>query len=125
MVKKFVIVLGAVFVLFGILGFIPSATPNDLLLNLFAVGTVQNVIHLVSGAAAAAAVLAGNGYPRLYAQVVGIVYGVLAVLGFLGGDGAEVLGLFTVNTASNFLYLAIALAALYAGYSSQQRGSRV
>lgn len=121
MVKKFVLVLGAAFVLTGILGFIPALTPNGQLLSLFEVDTVQNIVHLLSGVVAIAAAL--GGYARLSAQAFGVVYGVVAVLGFLGGAGSEILGLFPVNTAGNFLHLAIALAALYAGFTPEPRRS--
>ncbi len=50
---------GAVFVLIGVLGFVPAFTPQDsngmpLLLGLFMVGVVHNIIHLLSGVAAPA-----------------------------------------------------------------------
>ena len=122
MVKNFVLALGAVFVLIGVLGFVPALTPNDQLLGIFAVDTVHNVVHLVSGLVAFGAVLAGSA--RLYAQVFGVVYGLVTVLGFLGGDGTEILGLFHVNTADNFLHVAIALSALYVGFTPEKRGSR-
>lgn len=124
MVKKFVLALGAVFVLIGILGFIPAVTPNDQLFYLFEVDATHNVVHLLSGIVALAAVAAGGGYVRLYAQVFGLVYGLVAVLGFLGGDGTSVLGFLHVNTADNFLHLAISLSLLYAGYMPESRRSR-
>ncbi len=61
MVKTLAMVFGAVFLLVGILGFIPAATPDHKLLGLFMVGGIRNVIHLLSGAAAIAGALQISG----------------------------------------------------------------
>ena len=54
MLKKLALMFGFVFVLVGILGFIPAAAPQHsdgmhYLLGLFMVGGVHNVVHLLSG----------------------------------------------------------------------------
>ncbi|MDP9211968.1 MAG: DUF4383 domain-containing protein [bacterium] len=123
MVKTYATVLGAVFVLVGILGFIPPLNPDGNLFGVFHVGTAHNVLHLVSGLAVLGAVLAGGIYPRLATQVIGLVYGVIAVLGFLIGQGV-VLGFLEVNVADNALYAVIALSALYAGFVPEGKTAR-
>jgi hypothetical protein len=117
MIQKLAWIFGAVFVLVGVLGFVPALTPDGYLLGIFEVDTLHNVIHLLSGILALGAAWTGA-YARLYFQVFGVVYGAVTVVGFLQGD--TVLGLFTVNVADHFLHFAIAAAALYAGFMMKE-----
>lgn len=118
MLKKAALVTGAVFVLIGLLGFVPALTPNDKLLGIFLVGGVHNAIHLLSGVAALAASQRRD-WSRLFFIVMGVVYALVTVLGFIAGDGGAVLGLFHVNTNDNFLHLVLAAAFLYLGFTSK------
>ena len=49
MTKTLALLLGAVFVLVGILGFIPAVAPNEHLLGIFHVNAAHNAVHLLSG----------------------------------------------------------------------------
>ena len=49
-------VFGVVFVLVGILGFVPGITSGGHLLGIFEVDTTHNIIHLISGILAFVAV---------------------------------------------------------------------
>lgn len=119
MFKNLALLFGAVFLLVGILGFIPAVSPEHsdgmrYLLGLFMVGGIHNAIHLLSGAAAVAGGLASEKYARLYFQIFGSVYALVTVIGFVQGD--TVLGIFDVNTADNFLHLGLALAIAGIGF---------
>jgi len=119
MYKKIALVAAAVFLLIGVLGFVPAFTTTDsmgmpLLLGLFMVGTLHNIIHLASGAAALAAGLTSEKASKLYFQIFGVVYLVVTIAGFLGGD--TVLGVLPVNLADNFLHLFLAVAGLAIGF---------
>lgn len=128
MLRKASMLLGAVFVLIGILGFVPVFTPNGLLLGIFEVDTVHNLIHLASGAAALLASTSAA-YSRLYFQVFGVVYAIVAVGGFLPplqlGEEEKLLGLTHMNLADNLLHVAIAAAALYLGFVYKDRDDAV
>lgn len=117
MVQKLAWVFGIVFVVIGLLGFVPALTPGGNLLGIFTVDPLHNIIHLLSGILALGAVLAGN-YARLYFQVFGVVYAVVAVVGFMQGD--TVLGLIVTNTADHVLHLVIAAVALWAGFGMKE-----
>src|SRR5215213_1305861 len=96
--SKISLVFGVVFVLIGILGFVPGATTTgadgmQLLLGLFMVDGLHNSIHLLSGVAGLAASM-NERYSRLYLQIFGAVYALVAVIGLIQGD--TVLGLFHV-----------------------------
>lgn len=106
-------VFGAVFILIGVLGFVPGITSNGHLLGIFEVSPLHNIIHLASGIAALA--MAGsNKLAKTYFQVFGVVYTVVTIAGFV--QGTTVLGLIGVNLADNLLHLAISVITLYAGF---------
>ncbi|MSR87072.1 DUF4383 domain-containing protein [Candidatus Peribacteria bacterium] len=105
LVTPFTRVLGVVLLLVGLLGFFMSSP----LLGLFEVDTLHNIIHIASGLVALA--VSGNMmYARMYLLIFGLVYLVVALVGFfMGGD---ILGLFHTNLEDNILHTAIALGCL-------------
>ena len=120
MVQKAALAFGVVFVVIGLGGFLPFLVTKDamgmeLLLGIFMVGALHNVIHLASGVAALASSSSAK-YAKLYFQVFGVVYALVTVLGFVVGDGGEILGLLPVNLADNLLHLVIAASSLYLGF---------
>ena len=64
---------------------------------------------------------ASYGGARVYALGLGAVYLVVAVLGFIAGNGDEILNLIPVNTEDNFLHLLIGLAGFAAGFATPAR----
>lgn len=117
MAKKYVTILGIIFVVLGVLGFIGPLTPNGNLFGIFAVDTNHDLVYLASGIVALAAVAGGEEYARLYAKAFGVIYGLVTVLGFMVGSG-DVLGFINVNQADTILHLAIAASALYVGFAN-------
>ena len=85
MAKTIAKVLGVVFILVGILGFL---APGMLGMHL---SLAHNLVHLVSGALALYFGFAGTlSGARLFCIIFGVVYGLLGVAGFLlGGDAAH------------------------------------
>ncbi len=119
MLKKIALVTGVVFILVGIMGLIPALTPDGKLLGLFLVtgglpGGGENVVHILSGIAALVASQRLD-WARLFFKVIGVVYALVTVLGFLIGEGS-ILGLVHVNMADNFLHLVFTAAFLYLGF---------
>ncbi len=78
------------------------------------IGGIENVVHLLSGAVAVASGLSSEKAAQLYFRVFGAVYALVTVVGFVQGD--TVLGIFPVNTADNFLHLALAVLILGIGF---------
>lgn len=107
-------VFGVVFLVIGVLGFVPGITSNGHLLGIFEVDTIHNIIHIVSGIAALA--MAGSS-ATLFFKGFGVVYLIVTIVGFLQGD--TVLGLIGVNMADNLLHLVVSLAALYIGFAGE------
>jgi hypothetical protein len=108
-------VFGFAFVLVGVLGFVPGITRNQMLLGVFHVNALHNIVHLLSGAAALAAAASSVNASRTFFRVFGVVYGLVAVLGFVAGD-RPVLGLMANNVADTWLHVAIAAASLILGF---------
>jgi hypothetical protein len=113
-------VFGVVLLLVGILGFIPGITTSDqMLLGIFHVNALHNIVHLVSGAAGLWAAKSGMKSAKMYFQVFGVIYALVAVLGFVYGDEA-ILGLVTNNTADTWLHVVIAVVSLYLGFGKKE-----
>ena len=128
MLKKLALLFGAVFVLVGILGFIPAFAPlhsdgMHYLLGLFMVGGLHNAIHLLSGVAALAAGYSSEKNSKLYFLIFGSVYLLITVIGFIQKD--TVLGIIHVNAADNFLHLGLGVAILGIGLAIKPGQSAV
>jgi hypothetical protein len=117
----YALVIGAVLVVAGIIGFFYSAafgSPGkvDAVVGVLDVNGWHNVVHILSGAAGLA--LAGSlPRARLYALGLAIVYTVVAIWGFAIGNHESILGFIPVNTEDNFLHALIAVAG-YAAYAA-------
>jgi hypothetical protein len=84
MAKTIATILGVVFLLVGIVGFVSH---NFLGTHL---NTTHNLVHIVSGALALYFGLAGSlAAARTFDIVFGVVYGLLGVGGFLLGSGSD------------------------------------
>src|SRR2546428_14082414 len=87
MAKTLGMLFGVVFLAVGILGFVPGVTSDvnamPMLLGIFHVNTAHNLVHIVSGAIFLFAAMSGAGAGRLWFQIFGVIYGIVAVLGFL------------------------------------------
>lgn len=110
-------IFGAVFLLIGVLGFFPVFTPDGNLLGIFHVNTLHNLVHLASGVVALIAGFSSARYAKMYFQVFGVVYALVAVLGFVYGDNS-ILGLVASNVADTLLHVVIAAAALTLGFGN-------
>lgn len=124
MIRTVALVYGVVFLVVGVLGFIPGITVGgEYLLGIFGVNALHNVIHLLFGVLGIAAAL--TGWSRPYLQGVGVIYLLLVVLGFIPGlyvGHDMLLDLVHINLADNLLHLALGGVAAYFGFSPQYRG---
>ena|SRR6185436_3813963 len=118
--KLAAIVFGVVFLVVGILGFVPNLAPDGMLLGIFHVNFAHNVVHLLSGAVALLCGMASTNASQLYFRIFGVVYGLVAVLGFVMGEG-KLLGLISNNIADAWLHLVIAATSLVLGFAVPQR----
>jgi hypothetical protein len=119
MLKTIAIIFGVIMLGIGVLGFFPQFTPRDMLLGIFHVNNIHNLIHIATGVVAILCGLYSFPASRVYFQAFGIIYGVVAILGFFYGD-RPILGLIANNMADTWLHVAIAAIALYLGFGYKE-----
>lgn len=111
MSKTLVMVLGVIVVIVGLLGFVSSPV-----LGIFASNSLLNIVWIVFGIILIWASKSGMKSMTSAEKWIGIIYLIMAILGFI--SGTSVVGLFMVNSATNWLHLVLALIFLYGGFMS-------
>ena len=133
-VQLLALVFGVVFLLVGVLGFVPGITSGAeglsfagpgstaMLLGIFHVSILHNIVHLLFGVAGIALARTPNS-ARSYLIGSGVIYVLLVIYGFLvPADGAA--NFVPVNTADNWLHGVLAVALLAGGLASGGRAAR-
>ncbi|GAA1930918.1 MULTISPECIES: DUF4383 domain-containing protein [Brevibacterium] len=118
-------IFGAVFLLVGILGFVPGITQNldtmmfaghhsqAALLGIFQVSVLHNIVHLLFGVVGLLG-LKSRRLAKTYLIVGGIIYAVLWIYGLV--VPMESMGNFVpLNTADNWLHFVLAAAMITTG----------
>ena len=117
--------VGAVFLLVGVLGFIPGITTNydtmewaghhseAQLLGLFNVSILHNIVHLVFGVAGLAAGVSAA-LARAYLLVGGAIYLLLWLYGLLVDYNSDA-NFVPLDTADNWLHFALGLGMIALG----------
>jgi len=123
--QKAAAAVGVVFVLVGILGFVPGITTNydtmmfagheseAMLLGLFQVSILHNIVHLLYGVAGLAMARTWSG-ARAYLIGGGAVYLVLWLYGLLVGQNSEA-NFVPLNMADDWLHLGLGLGMIGLG----------
>ena len=114
--QVYALVIGAVLVLAGIIGFFYSSafgSPGkvDGVLGILDVNGWHNVVHILSGVAGLALMSTARG-ARAYALGLAVVYTIVAIWGFAIGDGHSILSIVPINTADNVLHALLGLTGL-------------
>jgi hypothetical protein len=116
--QRITLALGVVYVLVGVLGFVPGITSNGLLLGIFAVNTLHNIAHLVLGA-----VLVWGGMSPSYVMVnkaLAVVFAVLVVASFV----APIVEQLPLNPPDTILHLASMILTGYIGFLAKSPESK-
>jgi len=117
--QLYALIFGAVLVAAGILGFFYNAeftsdkSERDAVLGILDVNGWHNVVHIATGLLGLMAASSWS-TARTYAFGLGAVYILVAVWGFIVGDGDSILSIIPVNTEDNILHLLIGVAGLAA-----------
>lgn len=120
--QKAALATGALFLLVGVLGFVPGITSNygalgmaghgsgALLLGLFQVSILHNIVHAAFGAAG---LLLARTHQQARSFLIygGVVYLVLWLYGLLAG-GQTPTNIVPLNDADNWLHLALGLGMI-------------
>ncbi|MFL5595614.1 MAG: DUF4383 domain-containing protein [Gemmatimonadaceae bacterium] len=129
-IQKLAAVFGIVFIIVAILGFMvpggmamqptdPATAPR--ILGLFPVNLLHNIVHLLLGVWGLAASRSW-GASRQFFIVVGILYALLTVVGFLSPTG---FGFVPLAGADIGLHCVLAIVMLAIGYTAKPVGAAV
>lgn len=122
MLKKLALLFGILFLVVGVLGFVPAAMKDGLLLGLFQGSLVHNLVRIVVGLVGVYVgwCLCSEGCtkwcsPRFFFRAVGVFYAVLVLLGFMHVDGS-ILGYIAGTHADTIFRSVVAVVSLYLGF---------
>jgi hypothetical protein len=138
MTRKFALIFGIIYVLVGILGFIPGLSTHapeldashpvmvemahGRLLGLFPINAIHNIVHLAIGAWG----IFGSrtyGGAKLFAQGLAVLYALLAILGLIPSEMTKTLfGLAPIHGYDIILHAGTALIAAYFGFIRNEAG---
>ena len=125
-VQTATVVVSAVFLLVGVLGFIPGITTDfdtmefagheseAMLLGVFQVSVLHNIVHLLFGIVGLAAARTAPG-ARYYLIVGGIVYLVLWIYGLIIDQESNA-NFVPLNDADNWLHLVLGVGMVALGF---------
>ena len=111
--RLFALVVGVVLVVAGVIGFFYESSftsdesVRDGVFGILDVNGWHNVVHIVTGLVALAL---ARTHAREFAQGFGVFYLIVAIWGFIVGDGDSILSIIPVNTEDNVLHAILALA---------------
>ena len=129
--RLYALSVGAVLTVAGIIGFFYDASfdvgesiRSDKVFDILAVNAWHNIVHIVTGVLG---LLAAGYAARTYALALGLVYVVVAFLGFIdfasGDVNDTILQFIPVNTEDNILHLALGVLGLAAGAATPKAGA--
>ncbi len=134
LVRTAALAVAIVFLLVGVLGFIPGITSDygsmtfaghdsqAKLLGIFQVSVLHNIVHLLFGAVGLALARTATG-ARSYLIGGGAVYLVLWLYGLVIDQGSAA-NFVPVNTADNWLHLLLGIGMIALGLLTTRRSSR-
>ena len=135
MIRTFALILGIVYIVAGIAGFIPALTPHSgdmhplavetahgRVLGLFPVNALHNLVHIAIGVWG---VLGSRslGGARFFWQGLAVFYGLLAILGLIPATNT-LFGLVPLYGHDVWLHAGTALIAAYFGFIAKSSESQ-
>lgn len=116
--RAFAYIIGIVFLIIGVAGFVPNLVIEEHLVVVFHVNFWLNTLHVASGIFALLAGFSPRVILRLYYQIFGVLYAILALLGFIYGE-REILDFLASNSPDTWFHVIVAIACLILGYASR------
>jgi len=113
-------IFGWLFIVFGILGFIPNPFIGEG--AFFHFDIVGNIFHIVIGIIALAMAKKGDQGSLSFMKSFGIIFAILAIIGFfqIGSAGAgKLLGIMEINGIVNWFYIILAIIFIAIGFGSK------
>lgn len=114
--KLYAVIYGTLFLLIGLLGFVPMLSSEGHLFNFLRVNEFHNSIYILIGILGLLAAF-GSYASRIYFKVVGFVLLFMALLGLMFGGH---LLLMPFNIGDNLFNLVMGAFALYLGFGKER-----
>ncbi len=113
--KSLATLFGVVFVLVGILGYVENPLVGAA--GFFETDSMHNIVHILFGVILLVVAFMAAGSSALWLKILGVVYLVLAVLGFaMVPEGGDLLGLVLTNAADHWLHVVLGVVLIAAGF---------
>lgn len=87
MITRLAVIWGILFLLGGILGFVPGITQDQMFLGFFMVNTPHNILHIASGVLFLIASILGPQAAQGWFYLFGVFYTAVGLIGFEVGNG--------------------------------------
>jgi hypothetical protein len=118
--KNASITFGIVFILVGLLGFVPNPIIFDSHDAFFHADAVHSSVHIVSGVLFLLVGYAKPDFAPVFLKIFGVVYFLLGVMGLvnIGTDGNQMthlLGFLCVNGPDNILHIVLGVVIFFGG----------
>jgi hypothetical protein len=114
MAKTLAIIFGVVFVLVGILGFIQN--PIVGMDGIFVTNHAHDLVHLLFGVILLVVAFVAAARAGLWMIILGVIYLVLAVVGFvMVPHGGNLLGFVATNDADHWLHIVLGVVLIVLG----------
>ena len=107
--KTYAMVVGAVLVLLGLVGFV-----NAPILGIFGVNLAQNLLHLVGGGVI---IWQAGKKTNMWTGIIALVVG---VLWFVPGVSGLLASIFAINAAISYLHIAVGVVSLGVAYGVKE-----
>lgn len=124
MAKTWAMVFGWIFVVLGVLGFISNPIVGQG--AFFHTDAMHNIVHLIFGAVLLWAAYMAPARAAAVMKWEGIIYLLLAIVGFIqigSGSVDSLLGLAEANSADNWLHIVLAIVLIWAGWRGGKNSS--
>jgi len=116
--------MGGLFLLGGLLGFIPGVIKDNMYLGIFMVNTAHNLLHIASGTFFLVAAMFSETLTTWWFRIFGAFYAAMAIMGFVVGNGT-ILGLISNNMYDAWGHAGLALIMLVIGFAASRRTNRL
>ncbi len=115
MAKTLALILGIILVLVGLMGFVPNSIVG--MGAMFDTNAALDILYIIFGVVLVGAGLRMPAQSGLWLKIIGVLYLVLAVLGFM--MSSPLLGLFEVNMATTWLHVVLGIVLVACGFSGK------
>lgn len=113
------LIFGIVFIVVGLLGFVPNPVIGDSEKAIFHADTLHNMVHIVSGILFLFFTFAAPASIPAFMKIFGTVYlllGIIGVVNFAMDGMGKVLGFLHVNGADNLLHIVLGVSIFVAAF---------